>query len=52
VPNAGAINTGFEYRDPGATRFEALQRLVAFASASWAAEIHWMWERRRSLSGV
>lgn len=46
VPSVGAINIGFEYRDPGATRFEELQRLVAFASASWAAEIHWMWERR------
>jgi len=46
VPNVGAINIGFEYRDPGATRFEELQRLVAFASASWAPEIHWMWERR------
>ena len=52
VPNVGAINIGFEYRDPGAMRFEELQRLVTFASASWALEIHWMWERRRSLSGV
>jgi len=49
VPNVGAINIGFENRDPGATRFEELQRLVAFASASWAPEIHWMWERRRVL---
>jgi hypothetical protein len=49
VPNVGAINIGFEYRDPGATRFEELQRLVAFASASWAPEINWMWERRRVL---
>jgi hypothetical protein len=46
VPNVGAINIGFEYRDPGATRFEELQRLVAYASVSWAPEIHWMWERR------
>ncbi len=52
VPNVGALNIGFEYRDPGATRFEELQRLVAFASASWAPEIHWMWERRRSLLGI
>jgi hypothetical protein len=52
VPNVGAINIGFEYRDPGATRFEELQRLVAFASASWAAEIHWMWERRLVVGGT
>lgn len=52
VPNVGAINIGFEYRDPGATRFEELQRLVAFASASWAAEIHWMWERRLVVGGI
>jgi len=51
VPNVGAINIGFEYRDPGATRFEELQRLVTFASASWAWEIHWMWERRLVLAG-
>ncbi|MBU0639848.1 MAG: hypothetical protein KKB50_13350 [Planctomycetes bacterium] len=52
VPNVGAINIGFEYRDPGATRFEELQRLVAFASASWAPEIHWMWERRLVVGGA
>lgn len=52
VLNVGAINIGFEYRDPGATRFEELQRLVAFASASWAAEIHWMWERRLVVGGA
>ncbi len=52
VPNVGAINIGFENRDPGATRFEELQRLVAFASASWAAEIHWMWERRLVVGGT
>ncbi len=52
VPNVGAINIGFEYRDPGATRFEELQRLVAFASASWAGEINWMWERRLVVSGA
>jgi len=52
VPNVGAINIGFEYRDPGATRFEELQRLVAFASASWAPEIHWMWERRLVVAGT
>ena len=52
VPNVGAINIGFEYRDPGGTRFEELQRLVAFASASWAPEIHWMWERRLVVGGV
>jgi hypothetical protein len=52
VPNVGAINIGFENRDPGATRFEELQRLVAFASASWAPEIHWMWERRLVVGGV
>lgn len=51
VPNVGAINIGFENRDPGATRFEELRRLVAFASASWAPEIHWMWERRLALAG-
>ncbi len=52
VANVGAINIGFENRDPGATRFEELQRLVAFASASWAAEIHWMWERRLVVGGA
>lgn len=52
LPNVGAINIGFEYRDPGATRFEELQRLVAFASASWAPEIHWMWERRLVVGGT
>ena len=52
VPNVGAINIGFENRDPGATRFEELQRLVAYASASWAPEIHWMWERRLVVGGV
>jgi len=52
VPNVGAINIGFEYRDPGATRFEELQRLVAFASASWAPEIHSMWERRLVVGGA
>jgi hypothetical protein len=52
VPNVGAINIGFEYRDPGATRFEELQRLVAFASASWAPQIHWMWERRLVVGGA
>jgi len=52
VPNVGAINIGFEYRDPGATRFEELERLVAYASASWAPEIHWMWERRLVVGGT
>jgi len=52
VPNVGAINIGFENRDPGATRFEELQRLVAYASASWAPEIHWMWERRLVVGGA
>jgi len=52
VSNVGAINIGFEYRDPGATRFEELQRLVAFASASWAPEVHWMWERRLVVGGA
>jgi len=52
VPNVGAINIGFEYRDPGATRFEELQRLVAFASASWAPEINWLWERRLVVGGM
>ena len=52
VPNVGAINIGFENRDPGATRFEELQRLVAFASASWAPEIRWMWERRLVVGGA
>jgi len=52
VPNVGAINIGFVYRDPGATRFEELQRLVAFVSASWAPEIHWMWERRLVVGGA
>jgi len=52
VPNVGAINIGFENRDPGATRFEELQQLVTFASASCAWEIHWMWERRLVVGGV
>jgi len=52
VPNVGALNIGFENRDPGATRFEELQRLVAYASASWAPEIHWMWERRLVVGGA
>jgi len=52
VPNVGAINIGFENRDPGATRFEELRRLVAYASASWAPEIHWMWERRQVVGGA
>jgi len=52
VPNVGAINIGFENRDPGATRFEELGRLVAFASASLQTEIHWMWERRLVVGGV
>lgn len=51
VPNVGAINIGFEYRDPGATRFEELRWLIAFASASWQTEINWMWERRLVVGG-
>jgi len=52
APNVGSINIGIENRDPGATRFEELQRLVAFASASWSPEIHWMWERRLVVGGT
>ena len=46
APNIGSINIGIENSDPGATRFEELEALVAFASASWQTEIRWMWERR------
>jgi len=52
VPNVGALNIGFENRDPGATRFVELQQLVAYASTSRAAEIRWMWERRLALGGT
>ncbi len=46
APNIGSIHIGGENRDPGATRFDELAALVAFASASWQTEIRWMWERR------
>lgn len=46
APNVGSVNIGFENRDPGATRFEELQALVAFASASWQKVVNWMWDRR------
>jgi len=52
VPNVGAINIGFENRDPGAMRFEELEALVEFASASWQGEIRWMWERRLVFAGA
>ena len=51
APNVGSINIGIENRDPGATRFEELSALVAFASASWQTEIRWMWERRLVFTG-
>jgi hypothetical protein len=50
-PNIGSINIGIENRDPGATRFEELVELVAFASTSWQPEIRWMWERRLVFTG-
>lgn len=49
--NVGSINIGIENRDPGATRFEELEALVEFASASWQTEIRWMWERRLVFTG-
>jgi hypothetical protein len=52
LPNVAAIDIGHENRDPGATRFEELQPLVEYASASWAREIHWMWERRLVVGGA
>ncbi|KAB2949515.1 MAG: hypothetical protein F9K17_02885 [Phycisphaerae bacterium] len=51
-PNVGSIHIGGENRDPGATRFEELEALVAFASASWQMEIRWMWERRLVFAGA
>jgi hypothetical protein len=51
APNVGSINIGIENRDPGATRFEELEALVEFASASWQTEIRWMWERRLVFTG-
>lgn len=51
APNVGSINIGVESRDPGATRFEELEALVAFASTSWQTEIRWMWERRLVFTG-
>lgn len=51
APNVGAINIGIENRDPGATRFDELEALVEFASASWQPEIRWMWERRLVFTG-
>ena len=51
APNVGSINIGIENRDPGATRFEELEAMVAFASASWQSEIRWMWERRLVFAG-
>lgn len=51
APNVGSINIGMENRDPGATRFDELAALVAFASASWQTEIRWMWERRLVFAG-
>ena len=50
--NVGSINIGIENRDPGATRFDELEALVAFASASWQSEIRWMWERRLVFTGA
>jgi len=51
APNVGSIHIGIENRDPGATRFEELEALVEFASASWQTEIRWMWERRLVFAG-
>lgn len=51
APNVGSINIGIENRDPGAMRFVELAALVEFASASWQAEIRWMWERRLVFTG-
>ncbi len=51
APNVGSINIGIENRDPGATRFDELEALVEFASASWKTEIRWMWERRLVFTG-
>ncbi|MBW7904883.1 MAG: hypothetical protein LC135_09755 [Phycisphaerae bacterium] len=50
-PTVGSINIGIENRDPGATRFEELEALVEFASASWQTKIRWMWERRLVFAG-
>ncbi len=44
--NIGSIDIGHENVDPGATRFDELASLVAFASTSSQPEIRWMWERR------
>jgi len=52
LSNVGAIDIGHENRDPGATRFEELQRLVEYVSTSWAPEIHWMWERCLVVGGA
>lgn len=52
APNVGSINIGIENRDPGASRFEELESLVEFASASWHTEIRWMWERRLVFTGA
>jgi len=45
------VDIGHENVDPGATRFDELAALVAFASTSSQPEIRWMWERNR-LSGA
>lgn len=52
APNVGSINIGIENRDPGATRFDELEALIEFASASWQTEIRWMWERRLVFAGA
>ena len=46
LANIGSIDIGHENVDPGATRFDELAALVAFASTSSQPEIRWMWERR------
>ena len=46
LANIGSIDIGQENVDPGATRFDELAALVAFASTSSQPEIRWMWERR------